>query len=143
MSFVDSRDRGGVTATTARPSRATFDLRRAARRHGWTVGVVVLLVSLVFYWRSSTAFAWGTFDVQSLAIDALPLAFAAMGQAIVIISGGIDLSVGSMMSLVNVLAAKYMATSLGDSTVGSSATPGSFRRAVLVSLVLIAFGFLA
>ena len=34
-----------------------------------------------------------------------PLAFAAMGQAIVIISGGIDLSIGAMMSLVNVLAA--------------------------------------
>ena len=33
-----------------------------------------------------------------------------MGQAIVIISGGIDLSIGSMMCLVNVLAAKYMVT---------------------------------
>ena len=86
---------------------------------------------------------WGTFDVQSLAIDTLPLAFAAMGQAIVIISGGIDLSIGAMMSLVNVLAAKYMVTSLGDSTVGSAPTPGSFRRAILVSLLLIAFGFLA
>ena len=29
----------------------------------------------------------------------MPLAFAAMGQAIVIISGGIDLSIGSLMSL--------------------------------------------
>ena len=90
-----------------------FDWRRAARRHGWTVGVFVLLVVLILYWRSSTNLTWGTFDVQSLAIDALPLAFVAMGQAIVIISGGIDLSVGSMMALVNVLAAKYMVTSLG------------------------------
>ena len=45
--------------------------------------------------------------------------------------------------LVNVLAAKYMVTSLGDATVGSSPTPGSFGRAVLVSLLLLAFGFLA
>ena len=123
--------------------RATFDWRRAARRHGWTVGVFVLLAVLVLYWRSSTNLPWGTFDVQSLAIDALPLAFVAMGQAIVIISGGIDLSVGSMMSLVNVLAAKYIATSLGDQTVGSAATPGSFERAIGVSLLLIAFGFFA
>ena len=51
---------------------------------------------------------WGPFDVQSLCIDALPLAFAACGQAIVIISGGIDLSIGSLMSLVNVVAARWM-----------------------------------
>jgi ribose transport system permease protein len=131
-----------VTATTA-TSRVSFDWRRALRRHGWTLGVFALLVVLVLVWRSSTSLPWGTFDVQSLAIDTLPLAFAAMGQAIVIISGGIDLSIGAMMSLVNVLAAKYMVTSLGDATVGSSPTPGSFERAILVSLLLIAFGFLA
>ena len=56
-----------------------------------------------------------------------------MGQAIVIISGGIDLSVGAMMALVNVLAAKYMVTSR-DSTVARR-TPGTFRRAILVSLL--------
>ena len=130
-----------AVATPAR--RVAVDWRRAARRHGWTVGVFVLLAVLVLYWRSSTNLPWGTFDVQSLAIDALPLAFVAMGQAIVIISGGIDLSVGSMMSLVNVLAAKYMVTSLGDATVGSTPTPGSFERAIGVSLLLIAFGFVA
>ncbi len=132
-----------MTATTATSARAGFDWRRAVRRHGWTVGVFLLLVGLVLYWRSSTTVTWGTFDVQSLAIDAMPLAFVAMGQAIVIISGGIDLSVGAMMSLVNVLAAKYMVTSLGDATVGSVPTPGSFGRAVLVSFGLLVFGFLA
>ena len=132
-----------MTTVPATARRSSVDWRRAARRHGWTVGVFALLVVLVLYWRSSTNLPWGTFDVQSLAIDALPLAFVAMGQAIVIISGGIDLSVGAMMSLVNVLAAKYMVTSLGDSTVGSVATPGTFRRAIVVSLLLIAFGFLA
>jgi ribose transport system permease protein len=35
-----------------------------------------------------------------------------------------------------------MATSLGDSTVGSPAVPGSFQRAILVSLLLVVFGFL-
>jgi ribose transport system permease protein len=83
-------------------------MRRFALRHGWTVGTYVLLAALVLYWRSQTNLPWGPFDVQSLAIDALPLAFVACGQAIVILSGGIDLSVGSMMSLVNVVAAKYM-----------------------------------
>ena len=84
-----------------------LDLRRLVDRHGWTVGVFALLVALILYWRTIPA-AWGTFDVQSLAIDALPFAFAAMAQAVVIISGGIDLSVGSLMGLMNVLSAKYM-----------------------------------
>jgi ribose transport system permease protein len=84
------------------------DAQRLARRHGWTVGMLVLLVVFVVYWRSATNLAWGPFDVQSLAIDALPFAFAAMGQAIVIIAGGIDLSIGSMMSLINVISAKFM-----------------------------------
>ena len=107
-----SRERDRAAPRAAPPS--TGAAPRAATR--WTVGVFVLLRC-----SSSTGgrmpAPWATFDVQSLAIDALPLAFVAMAQAIVVISGGIDLSVGSMMSLVNVLSAKYMhehATTLAD-----------------------------
>ena len=103
---------------------------RLARRHGWTVGVYVLLAILVLYWRTIPA-QWGTFDVQSLAIDALPFAFAAMAQAVVIISGGIDLSIGSMMSLVNVLSAKYM---LENATTLQTV---SFRKALVIAVLLI------
>jgi ribose transport system permease protein len=59
------------------------------------------------YWRSTTALPWGPFDVQSVCIDTLPLAFAACGQAIVIISGGIDLSVGSIYALSGVAMALF------------------------------------
>jgi ribose transport system permease protein len=51
---------------------------------------------------------FGAFDVQSLALGALPLAFAAAAQTAVVISGGIDLSVGSLMAVANVLAATSM-----------------------------------
>jgi ribose transport system permease protein len=120
-----------VTTTTADIRIARTNLiARFARRHGWTIGVYVLLLLLVLYWRSSTNLPWGPFDVQSLAIDALPLAFAACGQAVVIISGGIDLSVGSMMSLVNVVAAKYMLHM-------------SLREALLFSLLLVLCAALA
>src|SRR3954470_16699852 len=97
-----------TTTTTAAGWVRRGEAARLFRRHGWTVGVYVLLLVLVLYWRSQTTVAWGPFDVQSLVIDALPLAFAACAQAIVILSGGIDLSVGSMMALVNVVSAKYM-----------------------------------
>jgi ribose transport system permease protein len=105
-------------------------MSRVVRRHGWTVGVYALLAVLVLYWRSQTHLPWGPFDVQSLAIDALPLAFAACGQAIVILSGGIDLSVGSLMSLVNVFSAKYMIHM-------------SFRDALLFSVLVVLGGALA
>jgi ribose transport system permease protein len=112
-----------MTATTT-PERRGFDLRRLIRRHGWTVGVYLLLLALVLYWRTTTALPWGPFDVQSVAIDALPLALVSCGQAIVIISGGIDLSVGSMMSLINVISARWMLHM-------------SFREAILFGLVLV------
>src|SRR5271163_4014719 len=48
------------------------------------------------------------FDLESLAMGALPLAFAAAAQTVVVISGGIDLSIGSVMAVANVLAASTM-----------------------------------
>jgi ribose transport system permease protein len=90
----------------------------------------VLLVVVVLYWRSATNLPWGPFDVQSVCIDALPLAFVACGQAIVIISGGIDLSVGSLMSLINVVAARWMLNM-------------SFREALGYALLLVLLGALA
>jgi len=96
-----------TAAAAVGKTRGGQSAARLARRHGWTVGVYLLLLVLALYWRTIPA-KWGSFDVQSLAIDALPLAFAAMAQSVVIISGGIDLSVGSLISLVNVVAAKYM-----------------------------------
>jgi ribose transport system permease protein len=111
-------------STAAAPAGRAPDFRRLVRRHGWTIGVYLLLFALVLYWRSQTNLPWGPFDVQSLAIDALPLAFAACGQAIVVISGGIDLSIGSMMSLVNVLSARLM-------------VDAGFEHALLISVALV------
>jgi ribose transport system permease protein len=116
-----------TSAAAAVERRLRVDPKRLLRRHGWTAGVFLLLAALVVYWTSTSKLAFGPFDVHSLAIDALPLAFVAMGQAVVIISGGIDLSVGSLMSLVNVIAAREMMTM-------------SFREALLFSLLLVLGG---
>ncbi len=111
--------------TTALAITGRGGVRRFARRHGWTIGIYLLLLALVLVWRSQTTVKWGPFDVQSLVIDALPLCFAACAQSIVIISGGIDLSVGSMMSLANVVSAKYMLHM-------------SFEEAILFSVAVVA-----
>jgi ribose transport system permease protein len=124
-------------AVEARPRRG-LNAGRLGRRHGWTVGVYVLLLLLILYWHTIPA-NWGSFDVQSLAIDALPLAFAAMAQSVVIISGGIDLSVGSLISLVNVVSAKYMidmgfrnALLFGALLLLGSAAAGAFTGSLIV-----------
>ena len=124
-----------MATVAAETPRSGIHWRRLARRHAWTVGVYLLLLGLILYWSTIPA-EWGTFDVQSLAIDALPFAFAAMGQAVVIISGGIDLSIGSLMSLVNVLSAKYMF----DAATGQ---PVSFREAIVLAIALVIFAALA
>jgi ribose transport system permease protein len=82
-------------------------LRRTVGRNGWTLGLVGLLVAFLVFTRM-LAPNYGPRQIESLAISALPLAMAAIGQAIVVISGGIDLSVGSMMAFTSVSAAVLM-----------------------------------
>jgi ribose transport system permease protein len=89
------------------PVGFTLQLRQFVRRHVALVGMPALLViALTFTVTIHPDF--GSFDVQSLALGALPLAMAAAAQAIVVLSGGIDLSVGSVMAVSNVLAASTM-----------------------------------
>jgi ribose transport system permease protein len=79
-------------------------LARWARSDSWTLGLIVIFVALFIF----TKFLRPTYGLDALAIASLPVAFAAAGQAIVVISGGIDLSIGSVMALTNVIAASLL-----------------------------------
>ena len=74
---------------------------RAMRGDAWTVGLVAIFVALLVF----TKLLRPAFGLDALAIASLPVAFAAVGQAIVVISGGIDLSIGSVIALTNVTSA--------------------------------------
>jgi ribose transport system permease protein len=78
-----------------------------AHRNTWTLGLFGLLVAFVVLTKLIQP-NYGAPGVQGLAISILPIAFAAVAQAIVVISGGIDLSVGSMMALASVTSAVLM-----------------------------------
>ena len=78
-----------------------------ARRNTWTLGLIGLLV-VVFAITRLLQPNYGAAAIQGLAIAIVPIAFAAVAQAIVVISGGIDLSVGSMMALASVTSAVLM-----------------------------------
>jgi ribose transport system permease protein len=86
---------------------APAPFRRFVGRHLAWVGMPALLI-LALAFTALIHPEFGSFDVQSLALGALPLAMAAAAQAVVVLSGGIDLSVGSLMAVSNVLAASTM-----------------------------------
>ena len=78
-----------------------------ARRHSWTIGLIGLLIAFLAITKLIQP-NYGAPAIQGLAISILPIAFAAVAQAIVVISGGIDLSVGSVMALASVTSAVLM-----------------------------------
>jgi len=87
--------------------RATEALLTWARRNAWSLGLVVFLAALLVFTKLIQR-NYAIPGIQGLAISVLPLALAATAQAIVVISGGIDLSIGSIMALTNVVAATFM-----------------------------------
>ncbi|MBA2633474.1 MAG: ABC transporter permease [Chloroflexi bacterium] len=86
---------------------------RVVRGDAWTAGLIVIFVALFVITRILRP----SFDLSGLAIASLPVAFAAAGQAIVVISGGIDLSIGSVMALTNVLAATLLVDASPEASV--------------------------
>jgi ribose transport system permease protein len=106
-------------------------VRRSLSRQAWTVGVAGILVVLLII-EANVAPLFTSFDVQSLVIASMPLAFAAMAQSVVVISRGIDLSVGSVMALTNVTAAQLM--------VDQTSTGSALGISVLVLVIGLAIG---
>ncbi|MEU9823093.1 ABC transporter permease [Pseudonocardia alni] len=66
---------------------------------------VMLLVILFFSYRSAR---FGTLDnLQTIAVAAAPFALIALGQTLVILTGGIDLSVGSVIAVSGMTGAAF------------------------------------
>ncbi len=100
-----------MSAVTGDP--ATFRPRPAdmvagwIRRNAWTLGLLGFLAALLIFTKLIQP-NYGVPGIQGLAISVLPLALATVAQAIVVINGGIDLSIGSMMALTSVISATLM-----------------------------------
>lgn len=111
-----------VDAVRGRPADAVASW---VRRNAWTVGLIVFLAVLLMFTRTIQP-RYGVAAFQGLATSVLPLALAAVAQAIVVISGGIDLSIGSMMALTSVISASLM-----------KGQPEEFGVLVVVGVLLI------
>jgi ribose transport system permease protein len=96
-----------AAAPVSQAAMSTSAVSGWAKRNAWTIGLLAILAALLVL----TKLIQPRYDengVQALAISVLPLALAAVAQAICVIGGGIDLSIGSMMALTSVVAATQM-----------------------------------
>lgn len=82
-------------------------MTRFLRRQGWVAGLFVLFVALLIVTKLIQP-GYGTGDFGSLVRAVLPYAFAVAAQTVVVIAGGIDLSVAAMMAVTSVTAAAMM-----------------------------------
>lgn len=82
-------------------------MRRALANNNWTVGLAVMLVVLLIATKLMQP-DFGISGLDNLARSALPFALATVGMAVVIIAGGIDLSIAAMMAVASVTAALLM-----------------------------------
>jgi ribose transport system permease protein len=97
---------------------------RLARRHAWT-GAVVAFFAVLLLWNASQTRNFGAFEIQTMLSSTLALAYLAMAQSVVVIGGGIDLSVGALLVLANCLSARFMADA-------------GFGKSMLVALACLA-----
>jgi ribose transport system permease protein len=80
-------------------------------------GVLIIVAVFIALFLVSTIFSGGSFgyfEASFMSSGGATLALAAMGQALVILVGGFDLSVGAVVSLVNVVLATHMGAGLGS-----------------------------
>lgn len=90
-------------------------VRTFGRDNSWTLGLLAFLAVLLAFTKVvNPNYSLGS--LSSTATSVLPLALAAVAQAIVVISGGIDLSISAQMALTSCVAATMMKDNPGEGT---------------------------
>ncbi len=96
---------------TALPARGGIGLRSGGRLLRRSSGLLIAVATLLLAFGVldlKLAHGFGYFDLASTASSATTLALAAIGETIVIIAGGLDLSAGAVISLSNCLVAAHL-----------------------------------
>ena len=97
-----------TTATTSNEvSGRSLMWRRWLQRHGWTVGIWILLLVLVA-WYSTLIPRFGSFQTSTIITGGTAWILLGIAQAVVVISGGLDLGVGGLLVLSSVTAAQFI-----------------------------------
>jgi ribose transport system permease protein len=97
--------------TTAGPAKASLRAPAFVRRLGRSRRLIIAIGAFLALLATVALFSsvpLGYYDLSSMATSGATLALAAMGQTVVILSGGFDLSAGAVISLVNVTLASRL-----------------------------------
>ncbi|MBO0902871.1 ABC transporter permease subunit [Jiella sonneratiae] len=103
------------------------------------LAVVGLIVLLGYYWYQQPLIL-SPFGFRLLANQGTTLALAALAQLTVVLTGGVDLSVGAIVSLSNTIAATYMGDSPASVVGVVLLTLAAGSAAGLVNGLLVAYG---
>ena len=128
-----------TTAPIKREATGGNRLPDLARSIFSTVGILpILLAVVIFYFASQESRFYGTANLTNVLRQSTYLIIVTLGQALVLISGGFDLSVGAVIAVTSVVSARYMSSHF-------AANPDSELSSVLVGvgiglLVGIVFG---
>lgn len=101
--------------------------------------VAMLVIYIVLFVVSIGSFP-GSFEAASIIDHAIPLSLAAVGQSMVILTRGIDLSVGGMMDVTNSLAALHLHGGLGPEVLWTAFILLIGAAGGLLNGLLVAFG---
>jgi ribose transport system permease protein len=102
-------------------------MKRWIEANTWTLGLAGLLAALLLMTKVIQP-DFGASGLDSLARAALPFALATVGMAIVVIAGGIDLSIAAMMAVASVTGAVLM-----DGATDAESIP------ILIGVLLLGF----
>ena len=117
-----------TTAPMEREAAGANRLSDLARSIFSTVGILpILLAVVILYFASQESRFYGPANQTHVLRQSTYLIIVTLGQALVLISGGFDLSVGAVIAVTSVVSARYMASHY-------AANPNSELSSVLVGV---------
>ena len=123
--------------------RRPFWVLALAQNAGLALAALMLLAAVVIYvaiYAVAQHRVPGNFELTSAVDSTMPLASASIAQTLVVLTGGIDLSVGGIIDLTNALAAITIGPSLPSMVWWSAVVLASGAACGLVNGLLVAYG---
>jgi ribose/xylose/arabinose/galactoside ABC-type transport system permease subunit len=127
---------GFMVNARQRESRTSGKIRTSLKAPEWglAAGIAAILV-LIFFLDSSRAF-FQEYSIKTLLHQVALFGVLSVGAAVVIIAGGIDLSIGAVVALASIVSAKLLTDWMRSGSAGET-TPAPALVALAMGLTLL------